>query len=300
MERVTKLLMFLLSSSRSMTRDEILERSELYGPSNESERKKFRRDRETLESAGIEIRTEIGLGEQAGSTLYTILEEDYFLPDLGLSVKEQLALEVAASMVQLDTAWDEQALIKIADGEPLPPSPAVAQLAPSAGIEKLYEAVRSRAKVYFDYRGVSREVEPYGLLHRGGNWYLHGSDSEERKNFKVIRIQGEVKLGEKGGFLAPADFDAANAMSSDPLLIGDETEILATVKVDAFMAKRVARTRGRIVKTNPDGSILLEVPVRNPMAFRSWLLGLRDHAVVVEPKEILEDTIQWLTEIKGQ
>ena len=60
-----------------MTRDEILERSELYGPSNESERKKFRRDRETLESAGIEIRTEVGLGEQAGSTLYEILEEDY-------------------------------------------------------------------------------------------------------------------------------------------------------------------------------------------------------------------------------
>ena len=89
-------------------------------------------------------------------------------------------------------------------------------------------------------------------------------------------------------------------MSSDPLLIGEETEILATVKVDAFMAKRVARTRGRIAKTNPDGSILLEIPVRNAMAFRSWLLGLRDHAVVVEPKEVLEDTIQWLTEIKGQ
>ena len=62
----------------------------------------------------------------------------------------------------------------------------------------------------------------------------------------------------------------------------------------------VLEYKEEIAKTNPDGSILLEIPVRNAMAFRSWLLGLRDHAVVVEPKEVLEDTIQWLTEIKGQ
>ena len=43
-----------------------------------------------------------------------------------------------------------------------------------------------------------------------------------------------------------------------------------------------------------DGSILVRVPCANLPAFRSWVLGLLDDAVVLEPPEVRDDVVQWL------
>ena len=62
----------------------------------------------------------------------------------------------------------------------------------------------------------------------------------------------------------------------------------AVVRVDASRAAGVERELGaaRVVRRGADGSIDVEVPCANVPAFRSWVLGLLDHAEVVGPPDV--------------
>ena len=42
------------------------------------------------------------------------------------------------------------------------------------------------------------------------------------------------------------------------------------------------------------GAIDVEVPCANRPAFRSWVLGLAEHAEVLGPPDVREDVIAWL------
>ena len=46
-----------------------------------------------------------------------------------------------------------------------------------------------------------------------------------------------------------------------------------------------------------DGSIVIELAVTNRAAFRSWRLGLLDHARVLGPEALVADERAWLTAI---
>ena len=50
-----------------------------------------------------------------------------------------------------------------------------------------------------------------------------------------------------------------------------------------------------MIERHADGSINVEVPASHLDAFRSWLIGLLDHAAVVSPPEIRDQIIGWLT-----
>ncbi len=49
-----------------------------------------------------------------------------------------------------------------------------------------------------------------------------------------------------------------------------------------------------VVGGREDGSVVVVVDIRSPGAFRSWLFGMRDHAVVLSPPQVVEDVISWL------
>jgi len=53
----------------------------------------------------------------------------------------------------------------------------------------------------------------------------------------------------------------------------------------------------RVLRRHDDGSIDVRVPADNIDAFRSWVLGLLDHAVVVDPPELRASIITWLTTV---
>ena len=56
----------------------------------------------------------------------------------------------------------------------------------------------------------------------------------------------------------------------------------------------VERDRGGVIERRTDGSVVIEVDVRSPGAFRSWLFGMGDHAVVLNPPEMVNDVVTWL------
>lgn len=307
--------MLLLDTPRPVTFEQIVEDSGLYPDRGESSRKAFERDKSSLRSMGVEIATDIEEGDR-GATRYRIDPDDYFLPDLELTDDERLALQLGAAMVQMESSWDDAALLKMGQGAQPAAEAVVAEVPSLDQLPTLHQAMRTRVLAQFGYRGRSRVVVPRGLFYREGNWYLAareqtgeggeesdrtgGEESDRDKVFRVDRIEGNVTLGSAHDHVEVEDFDPSSVMPDDPLLIGGEGEVVALVEIGPVMAARVERQRGGVVERRPDGSVVVEVAVRNRDAFRSWVLGLRDHARVLEPDEMVDEVVRWLHALAGE
>ena len=158
----------------------------------------------------------------------------------------------------------------------------------------LHDAVDRNCVVSFVYGGQPREVEPVLVFWRQGGWYLHAHEDETAKNFKVERFQSSVTVGVTGSAPNHQMLDPAEAMAEDPLLHGPESGLVAQVLIDSLLARQVERDRGGVIERRTDGSVVVEVEVRSPGAFRSWLFGMGDHAVVLNPPEMVNDVVTWL------
>jgi len=165
-------------------------------------------------------------------------------------------------------------------------------------------AVATRATIEFTYRSETRLLDPWGLLLRGGFWYVigHDHDRDERRTFRVDRFEGgpeAIVVGEPGSFERPASFDPRAAFPADPKQIGHDADdgIEAQILIDAARAAAVERELGadHIVERWADGSIVVIVPASNLPAFRSWVLGLLEHAVVLGPPPVRAHIVDWLT-----
>lgn len=291
--------MLLLDTQHAVTFDEIVSRTELYAGRGETPRKSFERDKALLRQIGIEITTAIELS--SGATTYTIRPDDYFLPDLDLTESETLALQLASSVVRLDEAWDEQAMTKLGGSGASPPL-VVAELPAMEALPIVHAAMRARRPVRFTYSARAREVRCYSVFYRDGHWYLTGADDGVVKTFRVDRIEDDVVVVDGAeAYELPEDFDPSATMPRDPLLIGGDEAVDALVWVDASLAGRITRQRGaeNVRERRDDGSVVVSVPVTNRGAFRSWVLGMRDHAVVIGPDDLRADVLGWLRALAG-
>jgi predicted DNA-binding transcriptional regulator YafY len=294
-ERIWKLLMYLRACPAPVSWTEIVRDTDLYIDDGSSSKKTFERDKKDLRECGISIHTENigGNDEAAGGTRYAIRDADVFL-NLDLSDSESLAIEMAASMVQFDAAWEIDALAKLGAGT-LPTAPPLrAQLSAPDELVALHDAVDRNCLISFVYGGQPREVEPVLVFWRQGGWYLHGHEDGTTKNFKVERLQSSVTVGAAGSAPNHQMPDPAEAMAEDPLLHGPESGLVAQVLIDSLLARQVERDRGGVIERRADGSVVIEVEVRSPGAFRSWLFGMGDHAVVLSPPEMVDDVVTWL------
>jgi predicted DNA-binding transcriptional regulator YafY len=301
LERLTNLLALLLETQQPLTLQQIANELQGQYPVRESAlRGAFERDKAVLREIGVPIDQEVLGGQQAGQTAYRIDRRRYELADLDLTTEERQALQLAVAAVRSDEMWGHEGLLKLGAGGSRPAS-AVATTVPTfEALPPLREAVAARAPVEFMYRDVRRVIDPYGLLLRDGYWYVIGHDHDrgELRTYRVDRIDGQVQAGRPGSFDRPAAFDIRTVFPSDPKLLGEpESSIThATVRVSPSRARLVAAEVGEdaVVQRFADGSIELSVPCVNRDAFRSWLLGLTDNAVVVGPAEIRDEIVEWL------
>lgn len=302
LERLTNLLALLLETKQPITLEQIA--NEMLGqyPTNDAARRgSFERDKSVLRDLGVPIEQTVLGGDQAGRTAYRIDRRRYELADLNLSDDERHALQVAVAAARTDDSWGQEGLWKLGVGSEQPALSVAATMPTSAALPPLREAVSSRSSARFRYREQERLLQPYGLLLRDGRWYVIGLDEAhaEVRTYRVDRIEGTVTIGAPASFTRPANFDIHSVFPADPKLLGDaDAEVTrATVWVSATRALLVAAEVGEeaVVRRLDDGSIEVEVPYVNRVAFRSWLFGLTDNAVVVAPDELRRDTIAWLT-----
>jgi predicted DNA-binding transcriptional regulator YafY len=298
-ERLTNLLALLLETPRPLTLVEIdQELRGQYVGKEATRRAGFERDKAALRAIGVPIETTVLAGHQAGVSAYWIDRARYELADLALEPDERQALQVAVAAIR--PASGEPALWKLGvDMSADAGVGAVTATVPELPeLPVLREATARRASIEFDYRDKRRHLDPWGLLLRAGFWYVVGRDHEhdELRTYRVDRISGPVAVGPAEAFERPGDFDPRQAFPIDPKQLGSEEDVTALVRVDAARAAATERElgAGRVVARRSDGSIDVEVPSANRAAFRSWVLGLAEHAVVLQPPEARAEIVDWL------
>lgn len=282
------LLAFLLTTRRPVSADTIRTTVAGYGDqSDEAFRRMFERDKDLLRRLGIPLVAKADTwGIEHG---YVVKPSEYRLSDPGLTDDERAALWLAAQVVRLGgQPSGAEALLKLG-GTRLKPEaePLGADL--GAGIETLadiYQAVSERRLITFTYRDKTREVQPHGLAHRRGHWYLVGVENGEDRTYRADRVSG-LRLGhEQGAFVR----GLRREVRIEPWEAGSDDPVTAKVWFGPDAAWWAVRRVGPTVKTEtlPDGAVEASFSVTHVDAFIGWVLTFGGDAEVIEPAEVRE------------
>jgi len=296
-ERILNLLAFLLTADRPVTADEIRRTVAGYDQSGDAAwHRMFERDKDLLRRLGIPLVVEATDAFEVEYG-YVVPKEDYSLPDPGLTDEERAALWLAAQVVRIGgQPTGPEAIFKLggvpmaAAGEPLAADLGIGQEI----VAEAFAAVSSRTEVTFTYRGRSRRVAPYGLVHRRGHWYLVGEDRADDtvKVFRVDRIPNIELIGRGYAFERPEGLRPADAIPEASWEAGPD-DMIAIVRFDegiAWWARRQL-TGDTTVVEEADGSLTATMRVANPSAFVGWIISFEDAAEIVQPEELREQLI---------
>lgn len=302
LERLTNLIAVLLDTGKPLVLEEIVEKVPGYPPERESYRRQFERDKATLREVGIPISLEAvhAFEQEMG---YRIRRADYQLPPLDLTDEERLALHLAVTAVRLegdDGGRAKDALQKLGALEGSGVAP-LAALPTVPAMPFLFDAMRRRAPVTFGYRGETRHLHPYGLLSRSGHWYVIGwdQDRDDMRSFRADRIDSVPEAGRPGTFERPENFDPRTALRQHPWRFGDEEPVEVRLLVDAEQAEWVIDEVGEdaVRERREDASVVIALTVTNRFAFRTFALGLLEHAEVLSPADVRDDLVAWLEKV---
>jgi predicted DNA-binding transcriptional regulator YafY len=307
-ERMINLLALLVQRAQPLTLKQI--RQELvnqYPPGDSAARAAFERDKSLLRALGIPMEMVTLGGDSAGEGAYTVDRRHFEIGDLGLNDAERSALQMAIATVRIGASYGDEALWKLGGERALDrPSTSVNIQMDDRQLPALAAGVVEHRTLKFVYKGQQRQVDPYGLLSRGGFWYIVGFDHlrDAQRVFRVDRIEGDITNGEAQSFVRPEGFDLAKAVPTELELLaeGSGDDAIATVLVDASLAQRVKTEfgQGAVVRERSDGAIEFAIPCANLGAFRVWLFAMVDRAEVLGPPRVRQHIISHLNEIAGQ
>jgi predicted DNA-binding transcriptional regulator YafY len=318
-ERLMNLVAFLLASPEPVPFATI--RKTVVGYSDlareDAVEKRFDRDKKELREIGIPV--EYTSSDEQGRDGYFIPLDEYFHHELDLKPEEATLLVVLANAARAGNdainANLRSALLKMAIDSPLQEEvqEAIAQRHVHAfsrgkrdraaldNLAPLVAAVAERRGVTFRYRkpngtaASARQVHPYGVGYREGEWYVVGLDlaRDGLRQFKIVRIEGKVKLNRGKGpdFDVPAGFDIEEHVERPPWEYDDGgkeewARILFHSDV-AWMAEE-SRKPGTKFEMQPDGSGILHLKVRkSPKTHRRmmhYLASFSGQCAILEPQ----------------
>lgn len=302
LERLLNLTALLLNTERPLRVDQIEQMMEGYPADPASFRRTFERDKDDLREMGIPvevINTDVHDQTMLG---YRILPERYYLADPQLDPDELAAMRLALGAIRLEGIAANETMRKLGGSPDTPdsaasPSIALASVPAPPELAPLYNAITERRRTTFIYNGAERIIEPHRLDYQRGRWYLDGFDHlrEDRRNFRLDRIEGPISTGEPGAFEPP---ERTAGERYDPWRFGDDPPVTARLRIDASHAPLSRDLVGsRAVWTDhPDGSAEVEMVVANRSAFRTFVLGFLEHAEILEPQELRDELVTWIAE----
>jgi predicted DNA-binding transcriptional regulator YafY len=297
-------ILLLLQTNRRMTAHELADRLEV------SERT-IHRDMESLSAAGVPVVAERGIG--GGWSLVG----DYRTNLTGLNEAEIQALFLARSPSLLEDLGlgkaAEAAFIKLFAAVP----PAMRRDAESASqriyvdgagwnqseesvpfLPLLQEAVWTERKLRFKYqRGddceVEREVDPLGLVAKGGAWYLVAAIDGDIRNYRISRVTAAEMTDQS--FVRPEAFDLVAHWRQSAVEFKSKLPrytVTARVHPEAVNKIYIIGRFSRVESVSPPDEADEEGWRRVSIRFQfeddacECLLGFGDQIEVLEPREL--------------
>lgn len=170
-------------------------------------------------------------------------------------------------------------------------------------LEPLTQAATERRTVTFRYHGITRDVvterrvQPWGLVHRLGHWYLVGHDEtrDARRTFRVSRMTAVELVPTPAGphFEPPADLALEEWTRTRPWHLAEDFAGEPRDVVVRFSFPRclhLERERvGEELSRDADGSMCRRFTVRDPDPFLRWLLTFEGEAAIESPADLADD-----------
>jgi predicted DNA-binding transcriptional regulator YafY len=309
--RQLSLISYLMAERRPVTASEIRRDVEGYSDMTEDAfARRFYADRAELDALGIHLSVDKpadGFSEQEN---YSLAPEAFHLPAIEFTDDERAALQTALMLLDGEFAYAEPlrlALQQITWGRPSPLGSGLRQtiglgITASAGgadlsarLAKIDTAIYRRKRIEFEYYTMQtddtalRKVDPYHLLFEGGQFYLvgHSHEREAVRVFRLSRIRGKVAYATKAehDFQRPADFDPREYAGRTPWQLGDPVAT-AEIGVSDDVAWYVERQFGAYGHLREN---VFQTDYAIPRLVISWALGLREHARVLGPPELVDE-----------
>lgn len=331
-ERMLNLVSLLLRSRRPVPWGEIRSNVVGYddrGPSDDTVRRRFERDKATLREMGIPI--EFDPPDTPGGGGYRIPRGEAFLPRLELTPEETAALAMLGRFAQADVAGAVSAplaaaLQKLQFDAPVPQAAQATveeryvfhrfaqgrNRREAANLRAVAEAVVKRRTIAFTYYAIGadkvsgRKVDPYGVGFHEGRWYVVGRSHKRRavRSFRMDRIRGDVKLARPGAagpdFEPPKDFSLGEHLGRPPWAFGRSPRVKTVVRFSPKVAWMVKESLGDEDKWADleDGGGVLERPVADADAMLCWVLRFGPEAVIEAPEELRRKAIEVLKSVR--
>ncbi len=315
--RQLSLISYLMAERRPVTAPEIRRDVEGYSAMNEDAfARRFYADRSELEALGILLAVEKPVDGLVEQETYSLPPENFHLPPIEFSDEELAALRTALQLLDGEFAYAEPlrlALQQISWGRPSPlsapeQSTVALGITGSAGghdvsqrLAKIETAIFRRKTVVFDYYTMQRDdlgtrrVDPYQLLYQGGQFYVVGRSHERDaiRVFRLSRIRGKVGYSTKAehDFQRPADFDPRAYASRIHWQFGESIGS-AEIWIGRRIAWQIERHFGRYGEMhtpNGNGDQVFVTPYSNARQLIAWVLGLGEHARILEPPELVSE-----------
>jgi predicted DNA-binding transcriptional regulator YafY len=163
----------------------------------------------------------------------------------------------------------------------------------------LAAACRDRTRLRFAYvarddRSSQRHTEPSAVVHSGYRWYLvaFDLDRDDWRTFRIDRIRGRVRPGERGRHRAvpggdPAAYVSAQLRSAGG---GEPEAVPGQVRVEAAATRIRDRVPSRYATVEPEGQSTCIVTTRGAWSrsFLVWMALLDEPMEVIGPPELAD------------
>jgi predicted DNA-binding transcriptional regulator YafY len=194
-----------------------------------------------------------------------------------------------------EVAWARRTLVATgmhrADHTPLRPL-----------LEKLRQAARQRRRVRMLYQGRSRpeplerDLEPYGLVHRWGWWYVigHCCLRDAMRTFRVDRIR-ELAL-RRDTYSVPDDFDVHRYLAEETWF-PPQFEVRMCFSPEAAQDARDETSSWETMEEKPDGSLVVTFGATDLTWAARVALWYGPGVTVLEPEELRRRLVEWASAV---
>jgi proteasome accessory factor B len=311
-ERLLNLVICLLATSRYLTKEQIRRAVPGYSDSDEAFERMFERDKEELRQLGIPVETapvDRFFEDEIG---YRIQRSNYELPEIRLEADEAAVLGLAARVWQQRSLAQSAsaALLKLRaagvdtdDVSLVGIEPRVNASEPAFG--PLWEAVRDRRPVTFDYRAagaaeaVRRHLEPWGIVSWHGRWYVTGHDRDRGavRSFRLSRVAGDVRPdGDDGTVNVPPDVDVRALVAH--AYAGEPSTQEAVLRIRAGAAYPLRR-RAQSITSDGEGWDRVVRRYAGTESLAEYLASFGPDVVVLEPQDLRDAVVRRLRAVVG-
>jgi proteasome accessory factor C len=158
-------------------------------------------------------------------------------------------------------------------------------------LRTLVTAAKKRERVRLTYASASRHqaesrpVDPYGIVHHAGEWYVVGFCHKrgDVRTFRIDRIASLELTSER--FERPANFDL-EAYRRERLYVPSADAVAVRIELDPLAVTRIgANWPVGEVTPHDDGSAELLIDCEGFEWVTGWVLALGRHARIVAPAE---------------